>query len=78
VGAELRGRLRADLREVIDDLLRREPEIGALVTECTMLPAVLDDVRAELPVPVFDILSVLDWAMSGFSRPVRAEVPTGV
>jgi aspartate/glutamate racemase len=77
VGPELRTRLRDDLRTVIDDLLRREPEIGALVTECTMIPAVLDDLRAELPVPVYDILTVLDWAVSGFHRPVRAEVAVG-
>ena len=76
VDDELRPRLRADLRTVIDDLLRREPDIGALVCECTMLPAVLDDLRPDLPVPVFDILTVLDWAVSGFSRPVQRKART--
>ena len=62
---------------MLTDLLAREPEIGAIVTECTMIPAVLDDLRAELPVPVFDILTVLDWTVSGFHRPVR-EAERGV
>jgi hypothetical protein len=68
---ELRPLLRDDLRSVIDDLRRREPDLGALVSECTMLPAVLPDLRPQLPLPVFDILTVLDWAVSGFHRAVR-------
>ena len=67
----LRVRLRADLRQTIDEMLDIEPDLGAIVCECTMIPAVLDDVRRELPVPVYDILTVLDWTMSGFSRAQR-------
>lgn len=74
IGDELRPRLEADLLAEIDGLLRREPDIGALVCECTMLPAVLNDLRPRLPVPVFDLLTVLDWALSAFDRPVRREV----
>ena len=70
----LRAQMREDLYTAITDLLRREPDIGALVSECTMLPAVIDDLRPRLPVPVFDLLTVLDWAVSGFHRPVRREV----
>jgi len=71
IDGELRPRLRADLLAEIEGLLQREPDIGALVCECTMLPAVLNDLRAQLPVPVFDLLTVLDWAVSAFDRPVR-------
>ncbi|WP_329310262.1 hypothetical protein [Streptomyces sp. NBC_01262] len=73
VSDELRPRLREDLRTVVQGLLKENPDIGALVAECTMLPTVLDDIRDELPVPVFDILTVLDWSVSGFSRPVTSE-----
>ena len=77
IDAELRPRLREDLRAVIGDLLRGEPDIGALVSECTMLPAVLPDLRPELPVPVFDILTVLDWAVSAFERRVGPQQEAG-
>ncbi|MFC3895368.1 hypothetical protein ACFOWZ_28140 [Lentzea rhizosphaerae] len=68
----LRGQMRQDLLSVVEDMLAREPSLGAIVCECTMLPAVLDDVRANSPVPIFDILTALDWAVSGFERPAVA------
>lgn len=68
IGSDLRERLRDDLMAVVEKMLDREPEIGALVSECTMLPAVLDDVREEVPVPIYDILTTLDWALSGLRR----------
>jgi hypothetical protein len=66
--AELRRQLHDDLLQVVWELLEREPDIGALVSECTLLPAVLDDIREVVPVPVHDILTTLDWAMSGLRR----------
>jgi aspartate/glutamate racemase len=72
-GEPLYGQLRDDLLATIHELLEREPDIGALVSECTMLPAVLDDVRPLVPVPIFDILTVLDWAMCGFRRGIAHE-----
>lgn len=75
VDETLRERLRADLLMTVRDMLRREPEIGAIVCECTMLPAVLDSVRADVPVPVFDILTALDWAVSGFGRAASMRPP---
>jgi Asp/Glu/hydantoin racemase len=76
IDERLRARLRADLRQTIDEMLDIAPDLGAIVCECTMIPAVLDDVRRELPIPVYDILTVLDWAMSGFARsPQAALVP---
>ncbi|HEY0166443.1 MAG TPA: hypothetical protein VGB75_05310 [Jatrophihabitans sp.] len=70
IDEELHEALREDLRQVIEEFLAREPDIGALVCECTMLPAVLDELRPSLPVPVFDLLNVLDWTVSGFGRPM--------
>ncbi|HEX4701682.1 MAG TPA: aspartate/glutamate racemase family protein [Pseudonocardiaceae bacterium] len=78
VDADLHETMREDLRQVIHEFLSREPDIGALVSECTMLPAVLDELRPDLPVPLFDILTVLDWAVySGFGR-LGGKVATGV
>jgi phosphoribosylcarboxyaminoimidazole (NCAIR) mutase len=72
-GDGLYARLRGDMLAVIEEFLAREPDIGALVCECTMLPAVLHDVRPLVPVPIFDVLTVLDWAASGFHRPAARE-----
>jgi aspartate/glutamate racemase len=65
----LRARMRADLLSTVDTMVDERPDLGAIVCECTMIPAVLDDVRSRVPVPVFDILTTLDWAMTGFTRP---------
>lgn len=69
VGPELRRRLRDDLVTVANEIMEREPDVGAFISECTMLPAVLQDVRDVTGRPVYDILTALDWAMSGYLRP---------
>jgi hypothetical protein len=72
VPAALRARLTGDLLAVVTRLRTRHPDVGALVSECTMLPACLQAVRAAVPLPVFDILTALDFAMAGSFRPAAA------
>jgi len=72
VPPELRVRLTADLLAVVRGMLAEHPDIGAFVSECTMLPACLQAVREEIGVPVYDILTQLDLAMSGSFRPAGA------
>lgn len=69
VPPELRERMTADLLAVVRGLLAEHPDIGAFVSECTMLPACLQAVREEIAVPVYDVLTQLDLAMSGSYRP---------
>jgi hypothetical protein len=78
VSPALRARLSADLLAVARRLLARYPDVGALVSECTMLPACLEAVRAAVPLPVYDILTALDLAMAGRFRPAAAAVPDSV
>jgi hypothetical protein len=66
---DLRVRLTADLLTVVRGMLAEHPDIGAFVSECTMLPACLQAVREEIGLPVYDILTQLDLAMSGSFRP---------
>ena len=76
MNGELRTRLVADLAAVVNSMLEATPEIGALVAECTMLPAVLDELRPELSVPVFDLPTVLDWAVAAATgRRTREVMP---
>jgi aspartate/glutamate racemase len=67
-----RRQMRDDLLATVNGMLDREPALGGIVCECTMLPAVLDDIRPDVPVPIFDILTAIDWAVSGFGRPGAA------
>jgi Asp/Glu/hydantoin racemase len=70
----LREQLTADLVAVARRMLDEHPDIGAFVSECTMLPACLQAVREEVGVPVYDILTQLDLAMSGSYRPADSLV----
>lgn len=52
------------------ELIRRHPEIGALVLECTNMGPYPRDLHLALGVPVFDIVSLLTWFQAGL-RPRR-------
>jgi hypothetical protein len=69
---ELRERLTADLLAVVRGMLDEHPDLGAFVSECTMLPACLQAVREQVTVPIYDILTQLDLAMSGSFRHAAA------
>lgn len=68
VGPALDAQLRVDLVATVRGMVNDDPEIGAFVSECTMLPAALQAVRDEFRLPVYDILGLLDWAVSGHLR----------
>lgn len=56
-------------------LVRRHPEVGAIVLECTNLPPWRNRLAAELGCPVFDITTLLNWFWQGLaaaSLPVAA------
>lgn len=72
VDDDLHARLAADLITTARGMLAQHPEIGAFVAECTMVPAAVQELRAELNMPVYDVLTVLDWTMSGYLRPAAA------
>jgi aspartate/glutamate racemase len=67
-----RRQMRDDLLATAIGMIDRVPTLGGIVCECTMLPAVLDDIRDDVPVPIFDVLTAIDWAISGFGRPGAA------
>lgn len=75
---DLRPRLEADLVASVRTLLAEHPEVGVLVSECTLLPTCLDAVRREFGLPVWDVLTTLDFAVSGTWRPAAARVGAGV
>jgi hypothetical protein len=59
-------------------LVRRHPEVGAIVLECTNLPPWRQRLAAELGCPVFDITTLLNWFWQGLaaaSLPAAATPP---
>lgn len=46
-------------------LMRRHPDIGAIVLECTNMPSYAHLVREVLGVPVYDIYSLITWLHAG-------------
>ena len=61
---------RDDIVAAGQELIRRHPEIGALVLECTNMGPYPRDLNLALGVPVFDIVSLLTWFHAGL-RPRR-------
>ncbi|MBL8379979.1 MAG: aspartate/glutamate racemase family protein [Burkholderiales bacterium] len=60
----------ADIIAAGRDLLRRHPEVGAIVLECTNMPPYAAALAAAVSVPVYDIVSLMRWLCGGL-RPRR-------
>jgi Asp/Glu/hydantoin racemase len=56
---------RADVLAAGRDLVRRHPEVGAIVLECTNMPPYAADLQAECGLPVYDIYSMITWFYAG-------------
>lgn len=46
-------------------LLQRDPDIGAIVLECTNMPPYADLIRATTGLPVYDLTTLVRWAVMG-------------
>ncbi len=51
-------------------LIRNNPNVGAIVLECTNMPPYAAALQAELALPVYDIYSMIRWFHTGL-RPHR-------
>lgn len=54
-----------DILEAGRDLVRRHPEVGAIVLECTNMPPYAAALQVELGLPVYDIYSMITWFHAG-------------
>jgi len=61
---------RQDVVDAALDLVRRHPDVGAIVLECTNMPPYAADVSAATGLPVYDIYSMITWFYAGL-RPRR-------
>lgn len=54
-----------DILDAGRDLIKRHPEVGAIVLECTNMPPYAAALQAELGLPVYDIYSMITWFHAG-------------
>jgi hypothetical protein len=59
------GLAAADILEAGQTLVRRHPDIGAIVLECTNMPPYAHALREILGLPVYDIYSLITWFHTG-------------
>ncbi|MFT3816855.1 MAG: aspartate/glutamate racemase family protein [Rubrivivax sp.] len=63
-------RQRDEVLALAEDLVRRHPDIGAIVCECANLPRYSAPIRERTGRPVFDLRTLVMWHLSGL-RPMR-------
>ncbi|MCK1301561.1 aspartate/glutamate racemase family protein [Bradyrhizobium sp. 24] len=59
-----------DVVEAGKELVARNPDVGAIVLECTNMPPYAAALQAEVGLPVYDIYSMITWSHAGL-RPRR-------
>ncbi len=53
--------LRGETLHAVRELLRKEPDVGAIILECTNLPPYAADIQQECGLPVFDIITMTHY-----------------
>ena len=67
-GALDSDRLEGEMVEAAERLLDMEPDLGAIVLECALLPAYAKAVQDATDLPVFDFLTLANYLQSGVQR----------
>ena len=62
------ARAEAEVVAAAERLLRRHPEIGAIVLECTNMPPYAAAVARSTRRPVYDVVTLLEWVWRGATR----------
>ena len=58
---------RAELLEATEELLHENDDIGAMVLECTNMPPYTKDIQQVVGMPVFDIVTLVNFVHSGIA-----------
>ncbi|MEL6792903.1 MAG: aspartate/glutamate racemase family protein, partial [Pseudomonadota bacterium] len=69
-------RARRDNVDAALDLVKRHPEVGAIVLECTNMCPYADDIRRATGRPVFSMVTFLEWFHAGL-QPTPWPAPRG-
>ena len=66
-GLEDKEVCRAELLEATEELLHENDDIGAMVLECTNMPPYTKDIQQVAGMPVFDIVTLVNFVHSGIA-----------
>jgi len=55
------ARLAKDLVQMSQAMVRENPDIGAILLECSDLPPYAYDIQAATGLPVFDFITLINW-----------------
>ncbi|MGT2716634.1 aspartate/glutamate racemase family protein [Streptococcus respiraculi] len=50
-----------DLADIVEKLLEKHPEIGAILLECSDLPPYAAKIQSRVGLPVFDFITLINW-----------------
>ena len=67
------GRCHQEMMLAAERLLGEHPNVGAIVLECTNMPPYADTVRRTTGLPVFDAVTMVNYAHSLFSERIKAK-----
>jgi len=62
--------LRQEVLDLVARMLRENPSIGAIVSECTNLAPFTADIQQTFGIPIYDTVSLVNWFQAGL-RPRR-------
>jgi Asp/Glu/hydantoin racemase len=51
-----------------EKLIKRHPEVGAIVLECTNMPPYAQDIQKAVGLPVFDVVTMINFVYSAVSK----------
>lgn len=60
---------RAEHREVASRLVKENPDVGAIILECTNMPPYAQDVHEVTGLPVFDIVTMVNFVYNAIVKP---------
>ena len=55
---------RQEVVNAAEELVRENPDIGAMLLECSDMPPYAADVQAAVQLPVFDFITLIKWLHS--------------
>jgi len=61
-------RLEQGVVELAKDMVREDPEVGAVLLECTLFPTHAHAVQNAVRLPVYDFSTMIDWVYSAVVR----------
>ncbi|MGH7921080.1 MAG: aspartate/glutamate racemase family protein, partial [Candidatus Dormibacteraceae bacterium] len=70
------ARARAEHVAAAKTLRERHPDLGAIVLECTNMPPYREAVRQATGLPVFDLTTLIGWAVASIQPPRWADRQT--